>query len=397
MSLPWLEKYRPKTLDDVVGNEKTIAALKALAADGRMPHLILCGPPGSGKTTAIRCLAHHLLGHDEKDAPTASHTHPQASSGAAATSRALFLAENEADEHRYYSNNVLELNASDERGVGVVRDAITHFAAKKTTFNPAMPGRHKIIILDEADNLTAAAQQSLRRLMELHEHSTRFALACNDSTGLIDPLQSRCVVLRFQAVPDTQVAERVVFVANAENVAADESGIAALVYVAAGDLRIALNNMQTVFAAYGGVTHETVYSMFDTPRPQHITGILACCLEGRLDDALADMHKLTTKGYSALDIIASLFRVLRAIPARTAADEAAAAASSRSSTAATTASAIFPHEAQEDEQVLTEERQMLMIDAIGKFNMRALNGCGTTLQLHALLASMCVVAENTAN
>lgn len=176
--LPWIEKYRPTALDDIVGNEHAVAYLRALAADGDMPNLLLAGPPGTGKTTSIACLARVLLG---------------AAAGEA----------------------VLELNASDERGVDVVRKIIKHHASKRVDLPP---GRHKVIILDEADCLTSAAQQALRSTMEKHTNTTRFALACNTSSMVIEALQSRCAILRFVRLTDTQIRARLCDIVAAEKV-----------------------------------------------------------------------------------------------------------------------------------------------------------------------------------
>jgi replication factor C subunit 2/4 len=140
--LPWVEKYRPKNIDDVVGNAEAVSRLQVIGREGNFPNVILAGPPGTGKTTSILALAHGLLGAN-------------------------------------YREGVLELNASDDRGIDVVRNKIKMFAQKKVTLPP---GRHKIVILDEADSMTSGAQQALRRTMELYSTTTRFALACNQSS-----------------------------------------------------------------------------------------------------------------------------------------------------------------------------------------------------------------------
>lgn len=178
LELPWVEKYRPHLLKDIVGNQETIARLQQIAQDGNMPHLIISGLPGIGKTTSVTCLAHELLG-------------------------------------KSYSQAVLELNASDDRGIDVVRNQIKQFAQKKTSLPP---GRHKIVILDEADSMTAGAQQALRRTMELYSNTTRFAFACNQSNKIIEPLQSRCAILRYSKLQDDQVLKRLLEIIKAENV-----------------------------------------------------------------------------------------------------------------------------------------------------------------------------------
>lgn len=189
---PWIEKYRPEFLRDVVGNSEAISRLSAIAKVGNLPNIILTGPPGIGKTSSILCLAREMLGES-------------------------------------YKNAVLELNASDARGIDVVRNKIKMFAQKKVTLPP---GKHKIIILDEADSMTSAAQQALRRTMEIFSSTTRFALACNNSTKIIEPIQSRCAILRFSRLQDAEVLTRLQQICAAERVTFDAGGLEAIIFIA---------------------------------------------------------------------------------------------------------------------------------------------------------------------
>lgn len=136
----------------------------------------------------------------------------------------------------------------DDRGIDVVRNKIKNFATKKVTLPP---GRQKIVILDEADAMTKGAQQALRRTMELHSATTRFALACNNSTKIIEPIQSRCAILRYSKLSDAQVLKRLQEVCAQEGIPRDDGGLEALVFVAEGDLRNALNSLQSTFAGFG--------------------------------------------------------------------------------------------------------------------------------------------------
>ncbi|EEP78282.1 activator 1 40 kDa subunit [Uncinocarpus reesii 1704] len=250
--LPWVEKYRPVFLDDVVGNTETIERLKIIARDGNMPHVIISGMPGIGKTTSILCLARQMLGDAYKEA-------------------------------------VLELNASDERGIDVVRNRIKGFAQKKVTLPP---GKHKLVILDEADSMTSGAQQALRRTMEIYSTTTRFAFACNQSNKIIEPLQSRCAILRYSRLTDTQIVERLDQICKAEDVKHSDDGIAALVFSAEGDMRQAINNLQSTWAGFGFISGDNVFRVVDSPHPVKVQAMIKACYEGKVDSALNTLTEL---------------------------------------------------------------------------------------------------------
>lgn len=217
-----------------------------------MPHVIISGMPGIGKTTSIMCLARQLLGDACKEA-------------------------------------VLELNASDERGIDVVRNRIKGFAQKKVTL-PA--GRHKIVILDEADSMTAGAQQALRRTMEIYSSTTRFAFACNQSNKIIEPIQSRCAILRYSRLTDAQIVKRLMQVCEAEKVDHSEDGIAALVFSAEGDMRQAINNLQSTWSGFGFVSGDNVFRVVDSPHPIKVQAMIKACWEGEVDAALEGLNEL---------------------------------------------------------------------------------------------------------
>ncbi|KAI6047977.1 P-loop containing nucleoside triphosphate hydrolase protein [Pisolithus marmoratus] len=292
--LPWVEKYRPVILDDVVGNTETIERLKVIAREGNCPHIILSGLPGIGKTTSIHCLAHQLLG----DA---------------------------------YKEGVLELNASDERGIDVVRNKIKAFAQKKVTLPP---GRHKIVILDEADSMTPGAQQALRRTMEIFSNTTRFCLACNMSNKIIEPIQSRCAILRYSKLRDSEILKRLLEICEMEKVQYNDDGLTALVFTSEGDMRQAINNLQSTHSGFGFVSGENVFKVCDQPHP-------------------VILNELWEQGYSAVDIVVTMFRVTKTF------DE------------------------------LPEYTKLEFIKEIGFTHMRILEGVGTIIQLGGLLARLC--------
>ncbi|GAM40802.1 DNA replication factor complex subunit [Talaromyces pinophilus] len=313
--LPWVEKYRPVYLDDIVGNTETIERLKIIAKDGNMPHVIISGMPGIGKTTSILCLARQMLGDAYKEA-------------------------------------VLELNASDERGIDVVRNRIKGFAQKKVTLPP---GRHKLVILDEADSMTPGAQQALRRTMEIYSTTTRFAFACNQSNKIIEPLQSRCAILRYSRLTDGQVVKRLSQICEAEKVEFSEDGIAALVFSAEGDMRQAINNLQSTWAGFGFVSGDNVFRVVDSPHPIKVQAMIKACWEGKVDAALDILNELWNLGYSSHDIISTMFRVTKTI------------------------------------QTLSEHTKLEFIKEIGFTHMRILDGVGTLLQLSGCVAKLCKI------
>jgi replication factor C subunit 2/4 len=197
----------------------------------------------------------------------------------------------------------------------VVRNQIKSFAMNKCTLPP---GRHKIIILDEADSMTSAAQQALRRTMELFSHSTRFCLACNVSTKIIEAIQSRAAILRYSRLSNEDILECLLRVCTAEHVPYTNDGLEAIVFTAEGDMRHALNTLQASYFltkhsdASGMVNQATVFKVCDQPHPKTLAEIVAACQAGQTKRAVDTMTALYQSGYSASDIIGTIFKVCKA-------------------------------------------------------------------------------------
>lgn len=309
---PWIERYRPLYFSDIVGNDEIIKRLKEFADVGNVPNIIMAGPPGVGKTTTILCLARQLLGAAMKDA-------------------------------------VLELNASSDRGIDVVRNKIKMFAQQKVTLGP---GKHKIIILDEADSMTEGAQQALRRTMELYSSTTRFALACNNSEKIIEAIQSRCAMLRCAKLTDAQVLAKILEVCEKEQVSYTDDGLEAIVFTAQGDMRQALNNLQSTFNGFGHVNSENVFKVCDEPHPVLVKDMLNQCVSGDIAKAYKIMSHLWKLGYAAEDIISNIFRVCKG------------------------------HQ-------MDKMLQLDFVQEIGKTHMSIVQGTNSLLQMSGLLARLC--------
>ncbi|MFX0010905.1 MAG: replication factor C small subunit [Candidatus Hermodarchaeota archaeon] len=267
---PWVEKYRPRTLDDIVNQTGILKRLKQFIKDESMPHLIFAGPAGTGKTTSALALVRELYGRK--------------------------MAVN---------TTYLELNASDARGIDVIRSYIKDFAKAR----PPIDIPFKILILDEADNMTAPAQQALRRTMENYTKNCRMILICNYSNKIIPPIQSRCVVFRFSLLNNEDIKERIKFIAKEEKIKISANGLNALVDVSKGDCRRAINYLQSCSTISKNVDQETIFRVAGEVPPDRIKQILHTALEGQLNFSiklLADIIK--DYGLSGINIIKNLHR-----------------------------------------------------------------------------------------
>jgi len=259
----WTEKYRPKTFEEIRGQEEIVPRVKAFVDAQNIPHLLFVGPAGVGKTTLALVVARTLFGEN-------------------------------------YRDNTLELNASDERGIDVVRNTIKDFARTRSMSDAPF----KIIYLDEADALTKEAQQALRRTMENYTSSCRFVLSCNFSSKIIDPIQSRCAVFKFKPLPKDEILKIIDKVAQNEGLTIDEQTKQALFDVCRGDVRRLENIMQSVAVTNSKLTEEAVYQMASVAKPTEIKQVLETAAKGNFIGARDTLLKTQLDyGMSGLDVV----------------------------------------------------------------------------------------------
>ncbi|MCQ1536297.1 replication factor C small subunit [Methanosarcina sp. KYL-1] len=323
----WIEKYRPVRLDQVAGQEEAIERLKSYVATKNLPHLLFSGPPGVGKTASAVSIAREIFGEE------------------------------------LWRENFTELNASDERGIDVVRNKIKNFA--KTA--PIGGAGFKIIFLDEADALTSDAQSALRRTMERFSSNCRFILSCNYSSKIIEPIQSRCAVYRFRRLSDGAIRKRLEYIVADQGLSITEDGYEALVYVAQGDMRKAVNSLQA--AAFidreKPISRETIYRTTATANPEEIKEMIETALLGNFRAAKKELDRLLyEEGLSGEDIVGQIYRVISDLNNLEILDLG-----------------------------LSEKRMVELVDVIGEIDFRLTEGASEKIQLEALLAHFALSGE----
>ncbi|KAI4485158.1 PREDICTED: replication factor C subunit 5 [Polistes canadensis] len=266
-NLPWVEKYRPKKLEDLISHEEILKTISKFINENQLPHLLLYGPPGTGKTSTILACARKLYKPEQ------------------------------------FNSMVLEMNASDDRGIGIVRGQILNFASTGTMYRSGF----KLIILDEADAMTNDAQNALRRIIEKYTENVRFCIICNYLGKIIPALQSRCTKFRFGPLQSEQILPRLNEVIELENLKVMEDGKQALMTLCNGDMRKVLNILQSTWLAFGSVTEETVYSCVGHPLPVDIKNIANWLLNESYELSYCKIQDLKIKkGLALQDILTEL-------------------------------------------------------------------------------------------
>lgn len=309
-------------MDDVVGQEEIVRRLKSYVRSRNVPHLLFSGPPGVGKTAAAISMVRELFGDD-------------------------------------WRANFIELNASDERGIDVVRHKVKDFARTA----PLGDAEFKVIFLDEADALTNDAQSALRRTMERYSSICRFILSCNYSSKIIEPIQSRCAVYRFRSLSEDAVAERMKKIAKDEGVNVTDEGMGAIVYVARGDMRKAINALQAASLMEDSVTEETIYQITATARPEQIKELIEAAIAGKFTAARSLLDELLlVQGLSGEDVILQIHRQMISLM---------------------------------DSDFLSAETLVRLMDRIGEIDFRMTEGANERIQLEALLAYFALAGSET--
>ena len=307
----WAEKYRPKRLGDIVDQKDIVERLKSFAESRNVPHCIFAGPPGTGKTTAALCLARDLYGD-------------------------------------VYREHMMELNASDERGIDVVRETVKTFARVKSIGEVPF----KIMILDEADNMTSDAQQALRRTMERYTETCRFIMCANYSGRIIEPIQSRCAPFRFAHLPREAQDSYLKGIAEKEEVKLSPEGLDAIFEVSGGDLRRAINTLQSAASLGKPIDAKVVYSVTGKASPADVQKMIKTAMEGDFVGARKKLREMVQQyGVAGSDLMRQVH------------------------------TEIFRSE-------LPEQWKIKLADIVGEADFRLVEGADEEIQLSALLARL---------
>jgi len=323
----WVEKYRPKKLSEMVGQEEVVKRLENFVKQGALPHLLFAGPAGTGKTTAALCIARELFGDT-------------------------------------WRQNMLELNASDARGIDVIRGSRDRDSSKSglpsikdyARIKPIGDVPYKLILLDEADALTSESQHALRRTMEMYAHLTRFILDCNYSSRIIEPIQSRCAVFRFRRLSEKEIEQMLKRIERGEKLILRKDATEAIIEVSEGDLRRAINILQATATVGKKITEKEVYQVSAKAHPADVKKMLELAVAGKFEESRNKLYDLLIgQGLAGEDILKQVHREIFNLD-------------------------------------VPERAKIELIDRVGEFDFRLREGANERIQLEAMLARFGLVS-----
>lgn len=268
--LPFISKYRPFKLDEMIGNNEHTKYISLYIQNKLINNLIICGPCGTGKTTIVKVLIKEL---------------------------------------QIEPNYLLSLNMSDIRGIDIVDTKINNFLDKKCSDDMVYT-----IVLDEVDNLTIRAQYSIRELIEKHNNKCRFIFICNSMSNIIENIQSKCKIMKYYRLLNDDIIRLIKRISKKENICPTKEGLESIAFISDGDVRVALNYLQEIVVIYPNFTRENVYEVCDYPPPEIIKNVLDKCKENKLIDVIKDVEHVYSLGYSFFDLINILFKILKTYP-----------------------------------------------------------------------------------
>lgn len=267
-AIPWIEKYRPDNINNIILDDYIHRQIDIFLKDIQGVHLIITGVPGIGKTSTVRCIAKEILGEN-------------------------------------IGQGYLELNAAEDRGVRSTSTIIPPFCKKVVNFTST-----KIILLDEADNMTSKCQYDINDMIKKFGKKTKFIFTCNDSSKIIEDIQSVCRIIRFKKLTDTQICTYLSKICINEKIFCDDVGLSMICYISAGDMRKAINDLQKTAYTFRKITKSTVLGICKVPDPEETKKIIKSCLVGKLEQADTQLNNIVKQGYYFLDIVTSFVFVL---------------------------------------------------------------------------------------
>lgn len=272
--MSWIDKYRPRKIDNIILPDTLHVKIKSLLNNNIIPNIIVSGPPGVGKTITMLAMAKEIYGS------------------------------------KYYNDAVMELNASDNRGLEIINNSVIYFCKKKLLDDNGKQIQ-KLIIFDEADNITKKAQNILSNMMETYSSNTKFAFTCNDSTKIIESIQSRCLMIFFPHLKNDQIINHLEKICVNEKIPYEPNGIKLVGINSRGDIRQAINNLETIYYGFQKISQEGVMRLCHQPHPDNIIKLIQECANRNINNAIKLVNELKNNGYCSNDILLTMIGVIR--------------------------------------------------------------------------------------